>query len=140
MKSNIIKALFSLLLLTVSSAVYSAESSETVLSDNIRRAIVTDSIENREPVTDLTNTEIKTNVNKVYLFTEVIGKADTMITHRWFLDGKLEAEVILKIGSNRWRTYSSKNLTVPNHLGHWQVEVVDENNQPIASASFNYSE
>lgn len=140
MKTNIINALFSLLLLSVSAATYSAEESETVLSENIRRAIITDAIESREPVTDLTNTDVKTDTNKVYLFTEVIGKADTMITHRWFLDGKLEAEVILKIGSNRWRTYSSKSLFSPNHLGQWQVEVVDELNQPIASASFIYSE
>ncbi|GHB69671.1 hypothetical protein GCM10008107_18760 [Psychrosphaera saromensis] len=143
MTKYITHALFSLLLLAVSSVAYSAETvtdSETVLSDNIRRAIITDSIVKREPASDLSNTSISTDVSKVYLFTEVIGKAGTMITHRWFLDGKLEAEVVLKIGGNRWRTNSSKTLDPTMHLGSWQVEVVDEKNHAIALVNFNYGE
>jgi hypothetical protein len=143
MTKYITHALFSLLLLAVSSAAHSADTitdSETVLSDNIRRAIITDSIVKREPASDLSNTSISTNVSKVYLFTEVIGKAGTMITHRWFLDGKLEAEVVLKIGGNRWRTNSSKTLDPTMHLGSWQVEVVDEKNHAIALVNFNYGE
>lgn len=141
MTKNITHALFSLLLLAVSSVAYSADTgSETVLSDNIRRAIITDSIVKREPATDLSNSTISTDVRKVYLFTEVIGKAGTMITHRWFLDGKLEVEVVLKIGGNRWRTNSSKTLDPTMHLGSWQVEVVDEKNHAIALANFNYGE
>jgi hypothetical protein len=143
MTKYITHALFSLLLLAVSSAAHSADTitdSETVLSDNIRRAIITDSIVKREPASDLSNTSISTDVSKVYLFTEVIGKAGTMITHRWFLDGKLEAEVVLKIGGNRWRTNSSKTLDPTMHLGSWQVEVVDEKNHAIALVNFNYGE
>jgi len=139
MKFNITYALLFILLLSASSVVQAVEDDNgSVLSDNIRRAIITNAIENREPVSDLTNTIVTSDINKVYLFTEVIGKANTMVTHRWFLDGKLEAEVVLKIGSNRWRTYSSKTLKTPQHYGNWQVEVVDENNQPIASVVFQY--
>lgn len=105
-------------------------------SDNIARAIITSQVENREPVDDLT--VIKAGeLDKVYLFTEVINQANTMITHRWFHNGRLEAEVVLKIGSDRWRTYSSKNLVYPNHEGQWQVEVVDQKNQPLGSAQFS---
>jgi hypothetical protein len=139
MKTNITNALLFLLLLSTSYVVQAAEADNgSVLSDNIRRAIITNSIENREPVTDLTNGIVTSDINKVYLFTEVIGKAKTMVTHRWFLDGKLEAEVVLKVGSNRWRTYSSKTLKTPQHYGNWQVEVLDENNQQIASVTFQY--
>lgn len=141
MKTHFIYAFFSLFILLMSHTVHSAtEQGTSELSDNIRRAIITEAIENREPVNDLTNTNVSTNIKKLYLFTEVIGKANSMVTHRWFLNGKLEAEVVLKVGSNRWRTYSSKSLYSPNHLGNWQVEVVDEQNTPIASVTFGYNE
>lgn len=104
-------------------------------SEFIARAIVTSQIDNREPVDSLAQFN-EGDFNKVYFFTEVRNKANTMITHRWFHNGKLEAEVVLKIGSDRWRTYSSKNLVYPNHVGQWQVEVVDEKNQLIGSAEF----
>lgn len=138
MKSNITYALLLLILLSISPIAQAVAEDNSVQSDHIRRAIITTAIESREPVSDLTNSIITSDIDKVYLFTEVINKAGTMVTHRWFLDGKLEAEVVLKIGSNRWRTYSSKTLKTPQHYGNWQVEVLDEANQPIASVSFQY--
>lgn len=102
-------------------------------SDFIKRAIVTSAIDSREPVDNLDSVA---GLNKVYFFTEVTNSANTMITHRWFLNGKLEAEVVLKIGSDRWRTYSSKNLVFPHHTGQWQVEAVDQNNKVIGYAIF----
>ena len=119
--------LISLILLLSTSSLWA----ET--SDFIKRAIVTSAIESREPVDNL---DTVSGLDKVYFFTEVINSANTMITHRWFLNGKLEAEVVLKIGSDRWRTYSSKNLVYPNHAGNWQVEAVDQDNQVIGSAIF----
>ncbi|NVK24702.1 MAG: DUF2914 domain-containing protein [Gammaproteobacteria bacterium] len=103
-------------------------------SDFVKRAIVTSAIDAREPIDNL---EIVSDLDKVFFFTEVINSANTMVTHRWFLNGRLEAEVVLKIGSDRWRTYSSKNLVYPNHVGNWQVEVTDQNNQVIGSAVFS---
>lgn len=105
-------------------------------TQHIRRAVITTAIDQREPVDNLTNTVV-TSVDKVYLFTEVVNKPNEFITHRWFLNGKLEAEVTLKIGSSRWRTYSSKNL-VSIHKGNWQVDVVDQQNKVLASAKFSY--
>ena len=106
-------------------------------SDYIKRAIVTSAIESREPVDSL---EQVSGLNKVLFFTEVTNSANTMVTHRWFFNGKLEAEVVLKIGSDRWRTYSSKNLVYPNHIGQWQIEVVNDKNQVIGSGFFTVTE
>lgn len=111
-------------------------SAQAMTSEFVKRAIITSGIENREPVNDLQ--QVDGDTNKVYFFTEVINQADTMVTHRWFLNGRLEAEVVLKIGSNRWRTYSSKNLVPEFHSGDWQVEIVDQNNKVIGSATFQY--
>jgi len=105
-----------------------------------KRAIVTTAIDSREPVDNLNDTVINTDVNKVYFFTEILNQADTSITHRWFLNGKLEAEVVLRIGSNRWRTYSSKNLVPTYHQGNWQVEVVDDKGKLLDSTAFVYGQ
>ncbi len=105
-------------------------------SEFIKRAVITSAIESREPVGEIT--QVEAGVDKIYFFTEVVNKADSFITHRWLLDGKLEAEVVLNIGSNRWRTYSSKNLVPALHTGQWQVEVLDQQNNLLASRSFSY--
>lgn len=105
-----------------------------------KRAVVTSAIDNREPTDSLNDGVVAVDVNKVYFFTEVLNQANTSVTHRWFLDGKLEAEVVLKIGSNRWRTYSSKNLVPNYHTGNWQVEVVNEKGDVLGSAAFVYGE
>lgn len=105
-------------------------------SDVIKRAVVTTAIDNREPVDEVT--QVETGIDKVFFFTEIVNKADSYITHRWFLDGKLEAEIVLKIGSDRWRTYSSKNLVPELHSGQWQVEVIDQQNQVLVTRTFSY--
>lgn len=105
-----------------------------------KRAIVTTAIESREPTDNLNDSNVTTDVTKVYFFTEIMYQANTSVTHRWFLDGKLEAEVVLKIGSNRWRTYSSKNLVPSYHKGNWQVEAVSEKGAVLGSTTFVYGE
>mgnify|MGYP000577596274 FL=1 len=105
---------------------------------SVKRAIVTSGIDNREPSDNLNDMQVTVDTNKVYFFTEVLNQANTNVTHRWFLNGKLEAEVVLKIGSNRWRTYSSKNLVPTYHSGNWQVEVVAQNGQQLASQNFQF--
>lgn len=126
-----VKVVLICIALLLTSGTASAETSEFV-----QRAVVTSAIEDREPIDSLS--QVSPEVDKVFFFTEVINKANTFVTHRWLLDGKLEAEVVLKIGSDRWRTYSSKNLVPAIHSGNWQVEAVDEQNNILASATFSY--
>ena len=122
--------LISLILLLSTSSLWA----ET--SDFIKRAVVTSAVESREPIDNL---DTVNGLDKVYFYTEVTNSANTMITHRWFLNGKLEAEVVLKIGSDRWRPYLSKNLFYPAHIAYCHVEAVDNINQVIGSAFFSVS-
>ena len=108
-------------------------------SQHVARAIFTSQVENREPVNRLNETTVEADVKKVFFFTEILNKANSKIVHRWYLNGRLEAEVMLNIGSDRWRTYSSKNLMKNFHAGNWQVEVLDENGKLLASEIFNYA-
>lgn len=102
----------------------------------IKRAIVTSAIVEREPIDQLS--KVSVDADKVYFFTEVVNQANTHLTHKWLLNGRLEAEVVLKIGSNRWRTYSSKHLDPALHTGQWQVLAVDQQNNILAEATFSY--
>ena len=125
-----------LIVIAVIANLFVSQHVQAETSEFIKRMAITSAIEDREPVDSLTH--VDENIDKVYFFNEVVNKADSHITHRWFLNGKLEVEVVLKIGSNRWRTYSSKNLVPALHSGNWQVEVIDQENNLLASAAFSY--
>lgn len=115
---------------------FSAQAAENDAS--VARAIITTGIVDREPVDNFNDKPIDSTITKVYLFTELRNAAHSQITHRWFLNGKLEAEVSLNIGSNRWRTYSSKNLDKTFHVGNWEVVVVAEDGNILTSQTFSY--
>jgi hypothetical protein len=65
----------------------------------------------------------------------VVDHANTSIVHEWHHDGVLEAEVELNVGSNSWRTYSSKQI---HHMatGDWTVRVVNTNGEQLAEHPF----
>ncbi|MBU2883137.1 DUF2914 domain-containing protein [Psychrosphaera sp. B3R10] len=110
-------------------------SSETI-APSVNRAIITTAIADREPVDNYNEQTLPSGTNKVFFFTEVMNQADSNVTHRWFLNGKLEAEVKLNIGSNRWRTRSSKNLDANFHSGSWEVMVVAADGTILTTETF----
>jgi hypothetical protein len=92
------------------------------------------SIEQREPIGDYTgNVTVKAGeLKKVFFFTQITDLANTQITHRWFYQGQEKAVVTLNIGSENWRTYSSK--MIPSYWsGAWQVQVWHEDKLLLSS-------
>lgn len=90
----------------------------------VERSQLTSGIENREPVDDLGNVVVGQpgSMAKVYFFTQIVGMADKQITHRWIYHKDEKATVTFNVGSDSWRTYSSKNI--PDYWqGEWQVQV-----------------
>ena len=90
----------------------------------VDRSQLSDAIEQREPVNDLgTSVSVAPGeFKKVYFFTQISHLANQQITHRWLYQGVEKAAVTLNIGSDNWRTYSSKIL--PDYWpGEWQVQV-----------------
>ncbi|KXI26803.1 DUF2914 domain-containing protein [Paraglaciecola hydrolytica] len=93
-------------------------------SAQVERSQLTDIIEQREPASDLGNviTVKEGELKKVYFFTQITHLANQQITHRWLYQGSEKAAVTLNIGSDNWRTYSSKIL--PSYWpGDWQVQI-----------------
>lgn len=113
----------------------------TASETNITRAQFTTGVEQREPEPiDQVGPVILANskgIKQLYYFTEVKGMKGETIIHRWEHEGQVVAKVQLQIGSNLWRTYSSKNLT-PAMTGDWRVVVTDSQGHPLHSGHFVY--
>jgi hypothetical protein len=101
---------------------------------NVVRHQLAESIEQREPIGDYAaNVTVEAGeLKKVFFFTQITDLANTQITHRWFYQGQEKALVTLNIGSDNWRTYSSK--MIPSYWsGAWQVQVWQEDKLLLSS-------
>lgn len=74
---------------------------------------------------------------RVFFFNHVIGMEGQTISHRWEYEGNVEATVKLYIGSDSYRTKSSKFLE-PGKRGRWEVVVLNSDGEQIHSDSFVY--
>lgn len=122
-----IMSLIAMSVMLLSTAVSAAE--------NISRSAFTSGVENREPIDKLG--QLTNDVEKVYFFTEIKGMSGHTITHRWEHSGDVKAEVKFKVGSDRWRIWSSKNLQ-PQWVGEWIVTVMDDEGKTLAEESMAY--
>lgn len=104
-------------------------------AENISRSTFTTGIDEREPIDTLG--QLSNDNEKVYFFTEIKGMAGKTVTHRWEHSGTVKAEVTFKVGSDRWRVWSSKNLQ-PQWVGEWIVTVMDEEGKTLAEESMAY--
>jgi hypothetical protein len=102
----------------------------------VARSAFTTGIKDREPVDSITT--LTNDHNKVYFFTELKDLAGETVTHRWEYNGKVMAEIPFKVGGNRWRVYSSKQLE-PSWTGTWKVSVVDQSGATLAVKTFDYT-
>lgn len=96
------------------------------------RAQFTSDVQEREPVDEVS--DFNAGDQTLYFFTEIENAAGETVTHRWLKDGEVMAEVPLQVGSDSWRTWSSKEL-LPEWEGEWTVEVVDAQGNTIAEES-----
>jgi len=114
-------------LLPVLLAFYSTESigedeSMTTPEVRVEDAVICRDVVSLDPVGsgDVFTSDLK----KLMCFTRVVGaKEDTEIIHNWYFGEKLLASISLHVGSDNWRTYSSKTI-LPEYAGEWKVEIV----------------
>lgn len=102
----------------------------------ISRAVLTRSVSNREP-TNVFAADVRLNQfeESLSFFSELKNLQGQQVKHVWLFEGEIMAEVALKVTSPRYRTYSTKNI-MDTQLGHWRVDVVDENGLLIAQKEF----
>ncbi len=95
----------------------------------VTRAVLCTAIVDREPVGAVET--ITTGEQTVFFFNEITNGAGSTISHRWLYNGTEMASVPLKIGADRWRTWSSKQVW---HLlpGELKVQALDETGVVLA--------
>ena len=80
------------------------------------------------------------DVERVWCMTRVEGLTPpTSVTHVWYHDGQTKAKVDLSIGSQNWRTWSSKKI-LAGWTGRWEVKVLDADGTVIGAATFEITE
>ena len=104
----------------------------TAFADNdaqISRAVFCTSLIDREPANDLQS--VPYGEKTVYFFTEILNANATVVTHLWTYNDIEIARVQLKVGSDQWRTWSSKQIW---HLtpGELKVQVLDADDLILA--------
>ncbi len=87
------------------------------------RAQFTSAVMDREPVDELQAASVSDG--RVRFFTELRGLEGREVIHRWEHGGQVMAEVVIPVGAERWRAWSSKRL-LPAWTGIWQVSVVTD--------------
>jgi hypothetical protein len=119
------KVLFALLVLALIIPATSFAAAEPVVS----RAIFSTSLNEREPVNDLVT--VPHGEKAIFFFTEILNADTTSVTHLWTYNDIEIARIKLNIGSDKWRTWSSKQIW---HLtpGEVKVQVLDADNMILA--------
>lgn len=91
-------------------------------------------IEDRLPVAEADTFEA--DVDRIFCWTRISGAAGANVVHAWIHDGVTRARVELAIGSEDWRTYSSKRI-LPAWTGDWEVKVLTHDGAVLATLPFH---
>lgn len=112
---------------------------ETIEPDDGLPAVIlasfTTEISDREPVDDISFLSNDSHV--VYFFTDVRNLRGQEIRHVWTYNGQPMGTVRFQVRGDRWRVWSSKQL-LPDWTGEWNVSVLNDDDEVMATESFTY--
>ena len=118
----------------LSGNVVSQEEKNTEEGLKVLKSAFCEKVEKREPVGK--SNEFPKDIGRVYYWTSIHGtESPVTIKHVWYYNEKKMLEVPLSIEYKRTRTWSYKTI-LPELVGEWQVEVVDENTNVLGKYSF----
>lgn len=88
----------------------------------LARSLLCRDVVQREPAGIIEAEQLPAGVDKLVLFTEIKDGSGQKVHHRWYHNGELQADVALRIGADRWRTWSEKKVSP----GQWRLEVLTD--------------
>lgn len=100
---------------------------------SVVEAVVCRGIDDRMPVAEADSFEA--GVDRIYCWTRVTGGAGSTLVHAWIHEGVTRARVELAVGSDDWRTYSSKRI-LPAWTGEWEVKILTPQGAVLATVPF----
>ena len=110
--------------------------SANVAAGEIRRALFTTGINDREPVGIVDSIDSASD-NSISFFTEITNMSGQTVTHQWTHLDKIMFEKTFEVKAERWRVWTSKTL-IPNWTGTWTVNVLDADSELLTSKSFEF--
>lgn len=105
-------------------------------ASHVMRALLTSAVVTKEPVDNLTQLVSLSKHRKLYFYTHLVDLKGIAVTHHWYHNDVLVADVTLAIGSDNWRTYSSKSFSA-KMTGKWRVELVKKPDIILSSINFD---
>lgn len=87
----------------------------------------------REPVG--TAERFAADVGTLACFTRITGGGGQVVVHAWIHEGTTRARVELEVGSDSWRTWSTKQI-LPSWTGSWEVKIMTPDGQVLKTVPF----
>lgn len=119
--------------------IFSLSAQEVELNQEyVERAVLTSGMANREPVDALGHTYQHSGeaYDRLTFFTQIMNHDGRAVNHRWYRNGELDSEVTLAIGSDSWRTYSTRQISYMS-TGDWSIRVVNDRGDELVRYSFS---
>ncbi len=103
-------------------------------------AAFTTAVEEREPLAQLTTAPL--SVNELLFFTAIQDGNGEQLHHTWSYNGEPIVDVPLAVGSDYWRTWSSKTFAGLDLAvgGQWQVQVSTQSGCQLGTWTLTLSE
>ena len=109
--------------------------SQEVNNLRVIRAAAAGNILNKDPA-DLLGT-FHWSMEKVYIWTMIeCEQPPSSIRHTYYFKGQKVNDIVLKIKSPRWRTWSYKTLLDKRWIGQWRVDITSEEGELLQSVFF----
>ena len=107
------------------------------LAGTLASSQLTSAVQNGQPVDSLSWViELDREPRRIFYFVRVRGLSGSKITYLWHFNGQLLKEEAVRVGKG-WHSpaFSGMTLTAAR-LGHWRVELVGPDGQPLGTEEF----
>ena len=106
-------------------------------ADNLRviRAVAASDVINKNPAG--LGDSFQWSMEKVYIWTMIeCEQPPSSIRHTYYFKGQKVNDVVLKIKSPQWRTWSYKTLLEKRYIGQWRVDITSDEGKLLQSVFF----
>jgi cytoskeletal protein RodZ len=122
---------------TESAPVHRTPAAQTQMLNDMRiiRAVAASDVINKNPA-GLTDS-FQWSTEKVYIWTMIeCDRPPSSIRHIYYFEGQKANDIVLKVKSPQWRTWSYKTLLDKRYIGQWRVDITSDEGNILQSVFF----
>ena len=110
----------------------------SIASPAVKRFLLAKDVVRNEPRGDIDDTALNdAGYVAVSSFSEVTGQRGDTLQYRWLHNGKEVLSIGIPVGSNRWRSHSTKRIYA-GMKGSWRAELRNSAGELLASIDFTF--